>query len=269
MTGTPLLQLEGSRSRDGASADLWAIATTWSYSAENNSIVLKIGDSGEDTADKGRILTAVSNDDLIEERYGSVAEVSVGQSIAFQGIVDMCVLSGAASVYGYTATPECGWMRVYSPSSHPLVQITSAPSKSSSIGSRSASNRASDANDDLHQIQRIWSEFKDANSKREKRDGPTSSIAFRAVKCGLEEVGVAAPPYRGLFVPKPFEERAGSVVSKRNAKRKVAFSRNSPASKLARGSKTGYDGAMSDDDYSDTDRNEEYAESAKEHGMAE
>ncbi|KAJ2210924.1 Polynucleotide 5'-hydroxyl-kinase grc3 [Coemansia sp. RSA 487] len=100
-------------------------------------------------------------------------------------------------------------------------------------------------------------------------DGPVALVAFRVVQCGLEDIGVAAPPYRGLFVPKPFEERVNSASSKRNTKRKIAFPRNSPAVKLSRRSKIEDDTAMSEDDYSDTDRNEEYAESVKEHGKAE
>ncbi|KAJ2552155.1 Polynucleotide 5'-hydroxyl-kinase grc3 [Coemansia sp. RSA 1933] len=272
--GTPVSQREASHSRDGINAGRWATATTWSsYSAENSSIVLNIIKGNSSTVDKVCSLEAVSRNEPVADRYGSVAKLPVGQSIAFQGIVDVCVISGAVSVYGYTATPECGWKRVYSPSSHPLVQITSVPCKVGSSSSRrsgrSSSSKEGDVDDGLRQIKQIWNACKGTGRKGGKQDGPVALIAFRAVNCGLEEIGVAAPPYRGLFEARPFEERVDPMSSRRNAKRKSAFSRNSSAAKIAKLSKAEDSNAMSEDYDSDADRYEEHAESAKEHGKSE
>ncbi|KAJ2612654.1 Polynucleotide 5'-hydroxyl-kinase grc3 [Coemansia sp. RSA 1804] len=202
----------------------------------------------------------------MKKRYGSMAEIPLGQSIAFQGIVDVCVVHGAVSVYGYTAVPEDGWLRVYSPSSHPLVQITSIPHKERrrregkwSLPLETVGDTAA-MEDELLQLRKLWSEHRGIDHNENKCSISVSLVAFRAVDCGLAKIGQVAPPYRELFTAKPFEERVDpSPTNKKNLKRKLAFSRNSSTPKLIRTSKAEETTAMVEDDQSDAEASEEYA----------
>ncbi|KAJ2656355.1 Polynucleotide 5'-hydroxyl-kinase grc3 [Coemansia sp. RSA 1200] len=212
----------------------------------------------------------------MKRRYGSMAEMPLGQSIAFQGIVDVCVVHGAVSVYGYTVVPEDGWMRVYSPSSHPLVQITSIlhKEKRRRRGERSLPldivGDAAAMEDELFQLRKLWSEHRGTEHNENKGSMSVSLVAFRAVDCGLAKIGQVAPPYRELFTAKPFEERVDATpTSKRSLKRNLGVSRNSSTPKLIRTSKAEEATAMLEDDQSDTEANEEYVGLIELHAEAE
>ncbi|KAJ2485528.1 Polynucleotide 5'-hydroxyl-kinase grc3 [Coemansia sp. RSA 2050] len=187
-----------------------------------------VGSSGQGDS---RRLAAIGSSVPIEERYGAIVEIPEGKAVVFQGIVDVCVLSGTVSVCEYSIMPGSQWRRVYSPSSHPLVSVRSIRT-TSSANSTLCSDDA-----DIPQLQALW----EASTKAAVASGgnvsPRSSgsvIAFRSVFCGLEHIGVAAPPYRSLFTLKHFSERQEMGLPKKPAKRKLALSRLVEANKTRR-----------------------------------
>ncbi|KAJ2102914.1 Polynucleotide 5'-hydroxyl-kinase grc3 [Coemansia sp. S100] len=201
------------------------VATTWEPSSPHNSMLVgssRLGDTHR--------LVAIDSSVTTDERYGAVVEIPEGKAVVFQGIVDVCVLSGAVSVCEYSITPESQWKRVYSPSSHPLASVRSIRTTSSAIAPCSD-------DDDISQLQALW----EASTKTAGTNGangssrfPGAVVVFRSVSCGLEHIGVAAPPYRNLFTLKHFSERQEMGLPKKPAKRKLALSRLVEANKTRR-----------------------------------
>ncbi|KAJ2576217.1 hypothetical protein EV177_010954, partial [Coemansia sp. RSA 1804] len=108
--------------------------------------------------------------------------------------------------------------------------------------------------DELFQLRKLWSEHRGTDHNENKSSISVSLVAFRVVDCGLAKIGQVAPPYRELFTAKPFEERVDATpTSKKNLKRKLAFSRNSSTPKLIRTSKAEETTAMVEDDQSDAE----------------
>ncbi|KAJ2258448.1 hypothetical protein GGI13_000601 [Coemansia sp. RSA 455] len=61
-------------------------------------------------------LVAIDSSVSMDEHYGAVVEIPEGKSVVFQGIVNVCVLSGAVSVCAYSITPKSLWKQVYASS---------------------------------------------------------------------------------------------------------------------------------------------------------
>ncbi|KAJ1817138.1 Polynucleotide 5'-hydroxyl-kinase grc3 [Coemansia sp. RSA 2675] len=187
-----------------------------------------VGSSGQGDS---RQLAAIGSSVPIDERYGAIVEIPEGKAVVFQGIVDVCVLSGTVSVCEYSIVPGSQWKRVYSPSSHPLVSVRAMRA----TGGAKTASPSGDA--DISQLQALW----EASTKAAAAGGDngssrssTSVVAFRSVSCGLEHIGVAAPPYRSLFTLKHFSERQEMGLPKKPAKRKLALSRLVEANKTRR-----------------------------------
>ncbi|KAJ2447888.1 Polynucleotide 5'-hydroxyl-kinase grc3, partial [Coemansia sp. RSA 2424] len=148
-------------------------------------------------------------------------------AVVFQGIVDICVLYGAVSACEYLILPGGQWRRVYSPSSHPLVSVRSVRTPSNN-----ANGTAHRDDVEIAQLQALWDGRAISNNSRSG-----AIVAFRSVSCGLEHIGVAAPPYRNLFTLKHFSERQEMGLPKKPAKRKLALSRLVEANKTKRAAK--------------------------------
>ncbi|KAJ2830688.1 Polynucleotide 5'-hydroxyl-kinase grc3, partial [Coemansia furcata] len=200
------------------------VATTWDPLSPHSSML--VGSSGQDDA---RRLVAIDNSVPTDERYGAILEIAEGKAVVFQGIVDVCVLSGAVSVCEYSIVAGSAWKRVYSPSSHPLVSVRSIRTTSSAT--------ALSNDDDISQLRALWEVSTKAAGANGVSGSPGHSravVAFRSVSCGLEHIGVAAPPYRNLFALKHFSERQEMGLPKKPAKRKLALSRLVEANKTRR-----------------------------------
>ncbi|KAJ2794141.1 hypothetical protein H4S07_006841, partial [Coemansia furcata] len=165
-----------------------------------------------------RTLVAIDNSVPTDERYGAILEIAEGKVVVFQGIIDVCVLSGAVSICEYSIVAGSAWKRVYSPSSHPLVSVRSIRTTSSATG------LCDDG--EISQLRALWEEASTKAAGASGSPGQSRAVvAFRSVSCGLEHIGVAAPPYRNLFALKHFSERQEMGLPKKPAKRKLALSR--------------------------------------------
>ncbi|KAJ1987520.1 Polynucleotide 5'-hydroxyl-kinase grc3 [Coemansia spiralis] len=224
---TPSTPLPETQARTTVELNRYVTATTWSQAAAGRSVLIGVSNSDFDSSK--HTLAAIANTEPLACRYGVAVEIPTGQAIVFQGIVDLCVISGAVSVYGYTATTTSGWMRIYSPSSHPLVQIEAVLNKNK--GQHESNVISNDKDEDVIQIQQIWNGAL-ADDNKSEENASSSIIAFRAVKCGLDDIGTAAPPYRSLFAPKSPDEDANAGITKRSIKRKIAFTRTESSSKI-------------------------------------
>ncbi|KAJ1936033.1 hypothetical protein FBU59_005188, partial [Linderina macrospora] len=175
-------------------------------------------------------LVKANGDQPIKDRYIVVLAIPYGQTVAFQGIVDVCVLSGSATVCEHTVVPGSGWVRTYSPSSHPLLTI-----ESNKLEDGTASFKFGAIDSDVDQVKALWE-----GAMGESSAVRASVIALRLVHCGMESIGTAAPPFRNLFKLASYSERKLDSLPKRAPKRKLALAADSPAvSKLKRsGSET-------------------------------
>ncbi|KAJ2156386.1 Polynucleotide 5'-hydroxyl-kinase grc3 [Coemansia sp. RSA 552] len=141
------------------------------------------------------------------DRDGVVFGMRSGEQLAFQGIVDVCVLAGAVSVYEYTLRPGDPWTRVFSPASHPLVTI-----HATAVGSVSL-----DGGEGTEELRRLWAE--------RGTDSDYAVVALRPVVCGLDEIGAVAPLFQSAFTTRPFTERKGVAPASVNSKRKIVLER--------------------------------------------
>ncbi|KAJ1881271.1 hypothetical protein LPJ66_011355, partial [Kickxella alabastrina] len=111
-------------------------------------------------------------------------------TIVFQGIADICVLHGRVSIYEYAVGAQ--WVRVYSPSSHPLVSIRAVARCEPQVDAQENNSR------DIVELQELWKEHVSLDTAGV---GSASIVAIRSVSCGLDSIGSVAPPYRNLFTP--------------------------------------------------------------------
>ncbi|KAJ2741276.1 Polynucleotide 5'-hydroxyl-kinase grc3 [Coemansia sp. BCRC 34301] len=197
------------------------VATTWEPLLPFSSVLV-----GLDGPSNARRLVAIDCNVSTDKRYGAIVEIPEGKAVVFQGIADICVLSGAVSTCEYSVLPGSTWRRVYSPSSHPLVSVRSIRTTSS------ATTTAQSDDAEIAQLQALWSTC--VSSKGGQSSFSGAVVAFRSVSCGLENIGVAAPPYRSLFTLKHFSERQEMGLPKKPAKRKLALSRLVEANKTKR-----------------------------------
>ncbi|KAJ2902822.1 Polynucleotide 5'-hydroxyl-kinase grc3, partial [Coemansia aciculifera] len=201
------------------------MATTWEPTSADSSMVV-----GLDGLGGASRLVAIDNNSPTDERYGAIVEIPERKTVVFQGVVDIYVLSGAVSACEFLILPGGPWRRIYSPSSHPLVSVRAVQT------TRNATLTAQSTDAEIVQLQELW----DARTKSGSNGSLVPSgavVAFRVVSCGLEHIGMAAPPYRNLFTLKHFSERQEMRLPKKPAKRKVALSRLVEANKTKRAAK--------------------------------
>ncbi|KAJ2608308.1 Polynucleotide 5'-hydroxyl-kinase grc3 [Coemansia sp. RSA 1365] len=192
------------------------IVTTWRPELASTTMAVE----AKYVKDK-RILSSISLNEPLASRYGVVFDMSQDQKITFQGIVDVCVLSGTVSTYEYVISSSDPWMRIYSPSSHPLATLRMPKGRRSSGLKHRQETQMEDG--DRVQMQALWNEHMSA--KGNTGDAVRSVVALRYVDCGIEQIGLAAPPYRNLFSLKPFIERKGAGMPKKFGKRRAALTR--------------------------------------------
>ncbi|KAJ1952886.1 Polynucleotide 5'-hydroxyl-kinase grc3, partial [Dipsacomyces acuminosporus] len=198
-------------------------ATTWDPDCGVRSIIVGIRDGG-DGKDKGSASYEILDEGAaFERRHGSVFELPEGQAVVFQGVVDLCVLSGAVNVYEHTVTAGSGWSRIYSPSSHPLVSITAVRP------STGLDSNATSTGDGVERMRELWGSQAGSNADRAKRN--LAVVALRSVVCGFEDIGAVVPPYRNLFAIKDFAERKAATQPSKAAKRRLAQRNASIAAK--------------------------------------
>ncbi|KAI8322826.1 hypothetical protein GQ54DRAFT_297110 [Martensiomyces pterosporus] len=219
-------------------------ATTWDSEAGTRRVLVGVKDGSK----KPEYAILEEGAD-VASRHGVILELPEGQSIVFQGIVDVCVLSGAVTVYEHTVVPGRGWVRAYSPSSHPLVSILAVrPDREVTQGASGSDLTASG-------MQELWDSQTWPNDTEPKHGavGTAAVIALRSVACGLEDIGIAAPPYRSLFTLKDFADRKASTQPKKAAKRKLAKALSHSATKIKRtmSGSPARDDAMAVDDTED------------------
>ncbi|KAJ2066003.1 Multidrug resistance-associated protein 4, partial [Coemansia sp. S155-1] len=87
--------------------------------------IAEIGTPQELLAKDGMFALLVKTSDfghsvLTDEHYGAVVEIPEGRAVVFQGIVNVCILSGTVSVCKYSIMPESQWKRVYASSAADL-----------------------------------------------------------------------------------------------------------------------------------------------------
>ncbi|KAJ2084257.1 Polynucleotide 5'-hydroxyl-kinase grc3 [Coemansia sp. RSA 988] len=166
-------------------------------------------------------LSSISLNEPLASRFGVVFDISQDQTIAFQGIVDVCVLTGTISTYEYMISTSDPWMRIYSPSSHPLATLhISKGRKSNELKHK---QRPQTKDNDKLQMQALWNEH--ISERDNTGDAVRAVVALRYVDCGIDKIGIAAPPYRNLFSLKPFIERKGAGMPKKFGKRRIALAR--------------------------------------------
>lgn len=192
------------------------LATTIDIEAPQRKALLLSRTKGSNSTTAKSTLKVIDCNASFEDRHCVVVQMEKVQSIVFQGIVDMRVLSGTVSVYGYTATDKDQWLRLYSPSSHPLVQIQALQSNNKPI----SSTPDDDIDPDISQIHKILASRFSAETVDTKN---SAVVLLRSVSCGLEDIGTVAPPYRGLFSLKSLSERLDIKPSKGAVKRKLAL----------------------------------------------
>ncbi|KAJ1955791.1 Polynucleotide 5'-hydroxyl-kinase grc3, partial [Linderina pennispora] len=192
--------------------------TTWTPGDGTHMIIVE-------TAEARSVLAKGTGDELIKDRYAAVVAIPYGQTITFQGIADVCVLRGSITVCEHVVVPGGGWTRAYSPSSHPLLAIHSIEPDNSP-----AALVLGAVDSDIKQIADIWEKSTNGLSAKD-----SAVVVVRSVHCGLECIGMAAPPFRNLFKLKPYDDRRLDSGPKRVPKRKLAPAAGSAAvSKLKR-----------------------------------
>ncbi|KAJ2855506.1 Polynucleotide 5'-hydroxyl-kinase grc3 [Coemansia erecta] len=222
-----------------AVSGLFPIATTWGTDESSSCHSILIGDSHDKNASlpgsDPLTLRIIDSQSPLEKRLGAVIEIPQGKRIVFQGIIDICVLQGTISAYEYTLSSSQQWKRIYSPSSHPLVSICA-------MGGKRASNWADNSSEGLlaGQMHMLWNQYKETTL--EKHHLEAAVVAIRPVSCGLEDIGLVAPTYRGIFRFDSFAKRSSFIKNKLGTKRRLE-TRNegfiAKEKKQARASKTG------------------------------
>ncbi|KAJ2776974.1 Polynucleotide 5'-hydroxyl-kinase grc3 [Coemansia javaensis] len=228
--------------RGSPAATAWGLpaATTWSPASATRVVAV-----GAAEGPNGRTLSAIGASVSPEERYGVVFDIPDGEAVVFQGIVDVCVLEGAVSAYAYTLTPRDQWVRMFSPSSHPLITLRAA-------GGRQQPSEGGELDGEMAQMHRLWHEGAGPPGTAKQR--PAAVVALRTVSCGLENIGLAAEPFRNIFALKPFVERRGSGLPKKHGKRRIALARIESAAKAIKlgGEAAGRAAASDSDAHSDS-----------------
>ncbi|KAJ1735960.1 Polynucleotide 5'-hydroxyl-kinase grc3 [Coemansia biformis] len=197
-------------------------ATTWSPASAAQVVLV----GAEVGADGTRTLSAIDTGVSVDGRYGVVFGIHEGERIAFQGIVDVCVLEGAVSAYEHTMLPSGRWARMYSPSAYPLITLRAVRD-----GQPRRIQKEGESDSDIAQMRSLWSERAMAGVAEQR---PTVVVALRSANCGLDNIGRAAAPFRNLFTLRPLVERKGSGLPKQYRKRQLALARIESANKAIR-----------------------------------
>ncbi|KAI7824562.1 hypothetical protein BX661DRAFT_185538 [Kickxella alabastrina] len=174
-----------------------AEATTWQATKANRTLL--VGSTSNNSMQR------ISSTDPLHAR-----NISIDSTIVFQGIVDICVLHGQVSVYEYAVGAQ--WVRVYSPSSHPLVSIRAV------AGCEPQVDAQENNSNDIVELQELWKEHVSLDTAGV---GSASIVAIRSVSCGLDSIGSVAPPYRNLFTPDSLPERVSAGQPRGSLKRRL------------------------------------------------